>query len=171
LIDLKVNHYPNFAKWPGIIAQECGHMRDDITREYATQVRRALISTDSVVSSKTLNSVRDRKGYGSQTQFRGHVTMVKTWLFTQRGRGPGKMPIAKTGVSLKTGRATFQPLPEVASWFLARGVPREAWWPILRSIGRKGTKGKFFLGKAMANARTRLLLTFRGITLAKRLVS
>lgn len=51
-------------------------------------------------------------------------------IFADKGRKPGKMPSVK---SLKP-------------WAKKHGIPLKALYPIAKSIGKDGTKGKHFLG-------------------------
>lgn len=173
-IVVTTSRVPSFSRMQEVIAEECGKMRDEITDECARQCRRALVDTDSIATAKTLQSIKavPIEG-GTAGQFRGQVRAVKTWIFTDRGRGPGKMPIAKTGTSLRTGKPKFEPLPEIRAWFVIRGIEPAAWWPILRSIGKRGTRGKHFVRKALevAAIRTRTIANFRARTLTTRLFS
>jgi hypothetical protein len=71
------------------------------------------------------------------------VVSLRSIIFIQFGRKPGKAPIKYLGTKTSpSGRVSkwFEPVDGLVQWFLALGIRRALWMPIALAIGRRGIK-------------------------------
>jgi len=108
----------------------------NLARNLTSNIKKQILATNfSSPRGKLLNSVRWKK-VGKRRRY--DITMAYYGWYVNQGRKPGKKPI-------RAGASGFVPIRPIGSWANSLGLNPLA---IAYSIGRKGTKGKFFLQKA-----------------------
>lgn len=118
------------------IARASAELAQALGSMYANQLRTAIARKKAIATGKTLGSVKNELVVDSASRgiFRRAVTANRSWQNIQGGRRAGaKMPVRKVG-------SRFEPFPELVEWFQALGIPKAAWFPILRKIAKNGIK-------------------------------
>lgn len=100
----------------------------DATRSLIQTLREELEAKNAIATgatSKSLNGIVFMQGQGLTAQVRA----LETWVFTDAGRGPGKMP----------------PVEPIRAWVEAKGIAsgkeaERAAWAIAKTIAKFGTK-------------------------------
>lgn len=120
-----------------------------------------------------------RFGFAASGNYKAQVVGDHSLRYIIHGRRPGgKMPVRVVGIfdprgrgSQYRGRGTgrfvrgigsrggrlFEPFPAMQRWFEVFRIPRDAWFPIMRAIARRGIPPKDIPGKALEMARPAIL--------------
>ena len=149
MADVKVTISPQLLNVPRRLEQALDKAHEDAARAVVNEVRFQIIDTDAVATKGLLNSV------AKQFEQRGSV---RAWLigsdlkyapFLEYGRRPGKRP----------------PMDAILRWIVFKGIstpnPRTLAFLIARSIGKKGTKGKYPFKRAVEKALPDVEAAFR----------
>lgn len=124
----------------GVVARAAPQLADDLTRLLIAQNQLALLHYHKKVSGDTLLSVSGRTVQATTSFIHKQVVAGAGYKFILSGRKSGrKMPVRYIGVGVRGGKI-FEPVPLLLRWFLLKGIPREAWFPIMRSIVRRGIR-------------------------------
>lgn len=136
---------------PRAVTRQASLLADKAAASLVNEVKLSLVSYGAIATGKTLRSVRASTGrnrpqalfgVASTGTFRRSVLAAEGMKYIVSGRRPGaKMPIRYVGQNQRGGKV-FEPLPSLLEWFTALNIPREAWFPILRAISRRGIPPK-----------------------------
>lgn len=143
------------------VVRRSAQLADRVAEIYQNNLKLAITRQRAIASGKTLQSVKAEFIMDSpmRGQFRRAVTAKSSWWFIQVGRKKGaKMPIRQAGTNSK-GKPIFEPLPELVAWFRTLGIPRQAWFPILFAIKRRGIRPRRIRDIAMRQAQPTVLTT------------
>ncbi len=130
-----------------VINQQAGMLADYVADTGVNHTKLALVSFGAIATGGTLRGIKRGGGLNHRQAplgtastgiFKRQVTAPKAFKFIVSGRRAGaKMPIRLVGRG-KRGGKIFEPLPALITWFTALGIPKAAWFPILRAISRRG---------------------------------
>lgn len=121
---------------------EAKNLSDELSQEYARQVRLVLVSKKKLATGETYRNVRAELVLDSASRgtFFRRVVGSRSLFYITMGRKAGaKLPIRKVGTNTR-GKPRFEPLPSMLLWFAALGIPFKAWWPILLKMKRRGIR-------------------------------
>lgn len=148
MIDFKsVVITPAFSKNP--LAVEAARLAQELATVYKTQFKIAIVRSKAIATGKTLKSVAIGKILDSPSRgiFKRTVSASRSWIYIQKGRrADAKFPIRRVGNK-------FEPVPELKEWFIALGIPKAAWFPIIRKIARDGIRPRKIRERMMRDAR------------------
>ena len=114
----------------------------------------SLLSFNKKATGETLMSIKAGGArIDSATYQQRQVVAGGGWKFIHSGRRAGaKMPVYYAGAGPRGGKI-FEPLPRMLAWFTALGIPRSAWFPIMRRISRRGIRPRNVAERALRNSR------------------
>lgn len=136
-----------------VVARESARLADDLTKLMVGQNQLSLLHYRKKVSGDTLKAVRGRTVQASATYHHRQVVGGAGYKFIRDGRRKGaKMPIRYVGTGSRGGKV-FEPVPLLMRWFILKGIPRSAWFPICRAISRNGIKPTPIDRRAVQQAR------------------
>lgn len=145
--------FPNIELNIPLLNAEARALADRLMLVMFNYTRQAMISYGAVATRQTFNSIQKRVVGNSSRQMERAIVANPALKFIISGRRRGaKMPVRRVGTG-KRGGGIFEPLPEMLKWFRWAGIPREAWFPILRSIKRNGIPARNVPARAMREAR------------------
>lgn len=163
---------PDFSRLPQIVAVEGRKLVEDLGGEYARSVKRMIVAERAIATGGTLSSVKDELVIYSPSRayFRRQVTSSRSFVWIQKGRKPGKMPVKFVGAD-SNGKKHFEPLPDMLRWLTFFGIPEPLWMPIMRAIAKRGVKPRDVLGRALSRSKPRLetLVQAAAVRIVKRL--
>lgn len=152
-IEVKVK-FPKVYFENAVIVNEVEKLADRLAATMTAQTQIALLSFRAKATGGTLRSIKPG-GLRIATAYfqRRQVIASEGFKFIVSGRRKGaKMPIRMVGVGPRGGKI-FEPLPALVRWFNVLGIPKAAWFPILRSISRKGIKPRNVPARAIKDGR------------------
>jgi hypothetical protein len=120
-------------------------MAKRMSEAYQNNLKLSIAGVGAIATGSTIRSVQDQMVLESPS--RGmiirQVVSLRSIIFIQFGRKPGKAPIKYLGTKTSpSGRVSkwFEPVDGLVQWFLALGIRRALWMPIALAIGRRGIK-------------------------------
>lgn len=126
---------------------------------YESEAKLAIIKTKAITTGRTYKSIRNELVLDSpsRNEYRRRIVADKSFDFIDKGRRKGaKMPVHVVPGVTKRGGKLFVPFPELITWFNILGIPRSAWFLILRSMKRKGIKPKNIRRMMLKSARAKM---------------
>lgn len=135
------------------IARETELLADRLAGTMIAQNQVALLGFGAKATGGTLRSIRLGTRVSTATFQRRQIIAGHGYKFIVSGRRAGaKMPIRLVGTG-KRGGKIFEPVPSMLEWFNVLGIPREAWFPIMRAISRRGIQPRNVPLRALQAAR------------------
>lgn len=165
MIEIEVKGAEVKADSRAIVEDEARLMSQELSDEYARQLRLSLIGHRKVATASTLRSVEAIAAQSTRGVFHRQVVASRTVEFIVKGRPAGaKMPVTKVG-------DRFEPLPEVQQWFGVFNIPRALWFVILRAIKRRGIKPVDVVTESVRRAQPRMIsiVSYRARRIVERL--
>ena len=132
-------------------------LADWLAQLMVSQLQIALLQFGKKVTGETLTSIKWQTVVNGIERQERIVTAGGGYKFIVTGRKPGgKMPVHAAAGPTKRGGLRFEPLPAMLKWFVTLGIPRQAWFPIMRKIAIRGIKPTDVPGRALRNAQSKI---------------
>lgn len=157
---------------PNHVMVQASRLADDLGRLMTGRVQTTLLQYGKKATGATLASVGWNVIQQSLYRQRRTVTAGAAYRNIVTGRRRGmKMPVTVIGEGPRGGKI-FAPTPTMLAWFLIKGVDRNLWWPIMRSISVNGIRPLNVPNIALGGARVTIDMYCRtaGIRIANGII-